>query len=617
MKNYLTTNNIKKISTFVLTTSLLSSSISPIFADGNTLKDEVVYVKLNNNGKVDNIYIVNRFDIKNGEKIVDYGNYKSVVNLSTIDILNYSNGLLDTKVSDIDRKFYYQGNLESAQIPWNININYTLDGKSINPEDLAGKSGDLEISFDIYRNENVNKAFFDNYALQISLNLDGDKCKNIVADGGTIASVGNDKTITFIKMAGENANYTIKSNVENFEMDSISFNGINMGINVDIDISEMTEPLDELVDAVSQLNNGASELNNGINSAKDGANELHNGSEQLESGVTLYKNGVSEFYKGITTLQGGVTQYKQGVNYLYKNSSQLLEGSKTLNNGLKSYESGVNELYKGAQDLEDGLSKLSQGSADYKKNIEEYANTMNQMVSNLKPLINMIPKDTAQKLNLQHLESQVDSIVAGAQALSKAYEGIDYGINSALSGSNGISNGSGKLVSNIGIIAKGSNDLYNGASSFVEGSGQLASGIDEIENGTNGLKVGSSQLLNGINEIEAGVSGLKVGTSQLASGVNQLGSGSSKLNDGTNKLNKETSKLPKTIDEKIDEITSKYTNDDFKAVSFASENNTNIESVQFAIRTDAIKIKEVETKEEVKAEKTTIWDKFLNLFKKD
>lgn len=75
--------------------------------------------------------------------------------------------------------------------------------------------------------------------------------------------------------------------------------------------------------------------------------------------------------------------------------------------------------------------------------------------------------------------------------------------------------------------------------------------------------------------------------------------------------------MPETIDEKIDEMTSKYTNGDFEVVSFASENNKNIDSVQFAIRTDAIKIKEEEIKEEVKEEKTSMLDKFLNLFKKD
>lgn len=572
MKNYLLTNNIKKIGAFVLTTSVLVGNISPIFANENTLKDEVVYVKLNNAGDVDNVYIVNSFDLKKNEKLIDYGDYTNVVNLSTSDILNYANGLLDMNVSDIDRKFYYQGNVSSNEIPWNIDINYTLDGKSISVEDLAGKNGKLEISIDINKNENIDEIFFNNYALQISLNLDMDKCKNIIVDGGTTANVGSNKAITFIKLAGENANYTITADVEGFEMDSISFNGVNMGMDVDIDTSQMTEPLDELVDAVEQLNNGASELSTGINSTKDGANELYN---------------------GISNLESGVNSYKKGVNSLYTNSKQLLEGSKQLDIGLESYESGVSSLYTGTQNLYKGLYQLSQGSAEYKKNISDYTNAVKQITAELK---SVVPQDEVEAAKLNAIIAKLEEIANVSQNFAASYEIIDTGINSALDGSNEVNNGTEELSNNISSIRKGSSDLYNGIQAFSNGSSELASGIDEISNGTAGLKNGTNQLVNG---------------------VNKLGSGSSVLKDGTSQLNNETSKLPETIDEKINEMTSKYTNSDFKPVSFASENNTNIESVQFAIRTDSIKIKEVEKVKEVEVQKTSMWDKFLNLFKKD
>ena len=281
MNNYVKTNKVKKASTFVLTTSILMSNVYPAFADTNTSKDEVVYVKLNNNGNVDNVYVVNSFDIKNGEKIEDYGNYSNVLNLSTCDKLNYSSGVVDVNVSDTNKKFYYQGDMKDCEIPWDINIMYTLDGKSISSEELAGKSGNLEISFDIKKNDNVDEVFFNNYALQISLTLDGDKCSDIIADGGTIASVGNNKTITYIKLAGEEASYTINSTVENFEMDSISFNGLNMDMNVDVNVDDMTNSFDTLVDAIDKLNDGASDL---------------------KSGVDTYKNGVSNFIMGVANL---------------------------------------------------------------------------------------------------------------------------------------------------------------------------------------------------------------------------------------------------------------------------------------------------------------------------
>ena len=129
MNNYVKTNKVKKASTFVLTTSILMSNVYPAFADTNTSKDEVVYVKLNNNGNVDNVYVVNSFDIKNGEKIEDYGSYSNVLNLSTSDKLNYSNGVVDINISDTNKKFYYQGDMKDCEIPWDINIRLLLTVK--------------------------------------------------------------------------------------------------------------------------------------------------------------------------------------------------------------------------------------------------------------------------------------------------------------------------------------------------------------------------------------------------------------------------------------------------------------------------------------------------------
>ena len=627
MSNYVKTKNVKKASTFVLTTSILMGSVYPAFADTNTSKDEVVYVKLNNNGNVDNVYVVNSFDIKNGEKIVDYGRYSNVLNLSTSDKLNYSNGVVDINISDTNKKFYYQGDMKDCEIPWDINIRYTLDGKNISSEELAGKSGNLEISFDIKKNDTVDEVFFNNYALQISLTLDGDKCSDIIADGGTIASVGNNKTITYIKLAGEEASYTINSNVENFEMDSISFNGLNMDMNVDVNVDDMTSSFDTLVDAIDKLNDGASELKSGVDTYKNGVSTLYTGSSKLLEGVSSYKSGVNSLDKGINTLQSGLNGYKDGVNSLYSNSQKLLEGAKSLNSGVKALESGVSSLNQGVNNLESGLNTLAYGSSSYKQNVNSYAQSVNQVVSALK---SSLTPEQIEALNL-------DALVSGAQGLASAYENIDLGINNSKVGASSISDGAGSLANNIGTLSQGSNNLYSGiealssgsnallsgineieggASSLKNGSSALVSGINEIEGGASSLKSGSSVLVSGINEIEGGASSLKNGSSTLVSGIDSIGEGVSALSKGTNELNSKTSNLPDEIDDKIDEMVSKYSNSDFNPVSFASEENTNVESVQFAIRTDAIKVKDEEKVEEEKVEEKNMWQLFTDLFKK-
>lgn len=51
--------------------------------------------------------------------------------------------------------------------------------------------------------------------------------------------------------------------------------------------------------------------------------------------------------------------------------------------------------------------------------------------------------------------------------------------------------------------------------------------------------------------------------------------------------------------------------------SFVSDKNTNVKSVQFVIKTDAIEISEAEEQESNQEEKLTFWQKLLKLFKID
>ena len=61
------------------------------------------------------------------------------------------NGLDAEKLNDI----YYQGNI-TKELPVDMKITYTLDGKTVSPEELAGQSGQVTIRFD-YTNRQKEK----------------------------------------------------------------------------------------------------------------------------------------------------------------------------------------------------------------------------------------------------------------------------------------------------------------------------------------------------------------------------------------------------------------------------------------------------------------------------
>ncbi len=84
--------------------------------------------------------------------------------------------------------------------------------------------------------------------------------------------------------------------------------------------------------------------------------------------------------------------------------------------------------------------------------------------------------------------------------------------------------------------------------------------------------------------------------------------------DGTGEFRTETADMNDQIDEEIDILLETIGGSMENPVSFVSEKNTNVESVQFVIQTKAIEVEEIENVEEATEEELSLWQKFLNLF---
>ena len=114
--------------------------------------------------------------------------------------------------------------------------------------------------------------------------------------------------------------------------------------------------------------------------------------------------------------------------------------------------------------------------------------------------------------------------------------------------------------------------------------------------------------------VETSLRELDEGVAELIVGIEQLYDGTGKLKDGTSEMREETSGMDTEIDEKIDELLETVTGGDFETVSFVSDKNTSVDSVQFVIKTDGVNMAEEETAVVAEPEKLSIWEKFLNLF---
>jgi len=361
---------MKGLAVFLAAILLVTFTV-PAFAattEGNTPKQEVVYINLNADGSVSEICVVNIFELDESGQIIDYGDYSALRNMTSNDKITFENETvrIDTKAG----KLYYEGTLNKNVIPWIFSFRYYIDGTEYRAEEIAGKDGTLKIAVSIRKNPDCNSTFFDNYGLQASVTLDTELCKNIVADGATAANVGKNRQLTYTILPGTEKEIEITADVTDFEMTAIAINGLPLNMEIDIDgvnSDELTAEINKLKDAVKELDDGATEL-------KDGAEDLRDGAEELKNGVTDLNKGAGEFVDGADELKGGVEDLYNGAADLNSGANELISGSATLSDGASELSNGANDLYDGITDAANGAGELSNGLATLSGNSEDLRN---------------------------------------------------------------------------------------------------------------------------------------------------------------------------------------------------------------------------------------------------
>lgn len=79
-------------------------------------------------------------------------------------------------------------------------------------------------------------------------------------------------------------------------------------------------------------------------------------------------------------------------------------------------------------------------------------------------------------------------------------------------------------------------------------------------------------------------------------------------------MKEKTEGMDGKISEQIDQMLNSLTGAGEETVSFVSEKNTNIKSVQFVIKTEAVEIDDTPAAAPVKEQKLNFWQKLLRLF---
>lgn len=646
----------------VLSTFVLSSYLNVFALDQSSEKEEVIYVMTNLDGSTKYIYAVNIFD---GGEIIDYGNYSSVKMLTSNDKIQVNEDMIEIK-SDED-KVYYEGTMENTEIPWNISVKYFLNGEEIFGNELGGKSGQLKIKLDINKNENyTNGSFYDDFALQVILKLDTDISKNIISNGATVANIGKKKQLLYTILPGKNLETEITCDIKDFEMDAIEINGVKMNFNIDVDSSSMNDEVNSLKNGISDINNGANNLKNGIGNAKSGGNKL-------QEGINSLKNGTNSLDEGIEKLKSGIESARDGFQLLNEKSDMLSSSSAKFKGALLEIQKSISEIHEVTANLgnlssisakfSEGIGGISQGiqALSDKTGYESFKGELSQkgldidslrsknaeLNTQIKSQINLLTnkvnslEDDGKSDEANEIRSQIDVLNKVSESLqvnSSLYGGMEAYLNGLKDAQEKVLNSTldlknkfeefnssiqkisanfgdmiltvNKFAGAIGMLVENYSKLDSGIIEYTEGVKKLSTGYGEIVNGIQAVSNGSKTLKNGVNE-------LGNGSLSLSNGLNQLYNGAVKLNDGTTTLKNKTSNLDTTIEDKINKMLENIKGENKEITSFTSDKNTNVKSVQFVIKSDAIIKPKVEENNDNDKQHIGFWKKLTNLFKKN
>ena len=307
--------------------------------DKDSTKDETVYVLAGADGSIQKIIVSDW--IKNAlgaASITDSTGLSDIENVNGNESYTISGNakVWDAQGNDI----YYSGNIEK-ELPVGMTVTYTLDGKKVSTDEIAGKTGKVSIRFD-YDNRQYEMVKIDGkeekiyvpFALLTGMLLDNEHFRNVEVTNGKIINDGDRTAVVGIALPGLQENLGIskdKLNIPDYVEITADASDFSFGMTVTIATNELFNNLDtSKIDSVDDLTGSIGELSNGMKQLLDGSSEL---------------------YGGLTTLLDKSKELVSGIN-------QLDDGAKALKNGAVSVDDGAGQLKAGAAELASGLNTL-------------------------------------------------------------------------------------------------------------------------------------------------------------------------------------------------------------------------------------------------------------------
>lgn len=437
--------------------------------------EEVIYGRLDNRGRARSAYAVVAVTAGEPGEIVHHGQYTEVENLTDTSPIEYKNGTVTIDAAEAGR-YYYQGKLRKALMPWDIQISYTLDGAEIDPDDLGGASGSLTVDIHTSTNSGFDSYFTDNYMLQISVTLPGEAADEITARNGTIALAGSDKTITFVVLPGAEGDVGFSAEIKDFTMAGFTIAGVPysaasmMGDMEEVDM--ITDGLTQLSDGISALAGAAGQLSDGADTLADNGPTLTDASDQIADALNQISSGLQGF--DLSSMTGDLS----ALEALPAGLTEIAVGLETMKNMIASVT--IPSVSISEEEQQQLTQMLTLGSSMGFIDVE-LANKLTGLMGSLGSLSSMAGYMSQLTAGL---EQAVDALMLIANQVSVGLSSMTDIDTSAITE---LQTGMAELASQYGQFNEGLKTYTDGVAALADGAGSFSSGMYTLNSETSSI----------------------------------------------------------------------------------------------------------------------------------
>jgi putative membrane protein len=405
----------------------------------------------------------------------------------------------------------------TGDLPLDVQVRYFLDGQPVEPGDVVGKSGKLEVKFTVKNVTGVQQEVsFDDgnggtvtRTVEVPIPMVGSLTTvappnftdvasgeaNMAGDGKGGTKLSFTMTL-FPPIGSDTAEFGYTANITDGVVPRASISALPVNPLESPSFKSAGESYKGGADTGTQLAAGATEIDANLLKLRDGAGDLLAGLIQLRDGAVKLEAGLSgvaapgaaRLADGAGELAGGIGQIDEGAGKLAAGSSELNSGAVRLGAGAWKLDAGAGQLAAGSGQLAAGTKKLAGGTGQLSAGTGAALTGSRQLSEGLGLISGGLAQLADAEKGLPAAQSGITELKAGVDLLISKLGNVDDPAT--------LIGGIAKLEVGLGVLQTGAGQLHGGLNVLV-------GNIPAESPGLKGAKYGVDQVQSGLGDAVA------------------------------------------------------------------------------------------------------------------